>query len=228
MPLTKEQIDEALQSDAAKQAIQASVEKQLEALKNKNDELLGKLRGEKDKRSDLEKRLDAIEADKIKAQETAAAKTGDIEKLRETLEGKYSKQLEALTAEKERLNKQLNSHVLGEGLTQSLVKSKVSPHLMDAAKALINTSHKAEVIEVDGKIQARIDGVPVSDFVTSWSQSDTGKHFVVADGNSGGGSNGANGRGDAAAGKTVKRDAFEQMTASQRAETFKSGATIID
>lgn len=229
--MTEDEIKKALKSDEAKAAIAAAIEDATKGLKDKNAELLASLKKEKDEKSDVLKRLDAIEADKTKAETEAAEKSGDIAKLREQMESQHKKEIEAKDEQIGKLNGQLNSHVIGEGLTQALVKAKVPPHFLDGAKALIQAQYKGEVGEIDGKPFAKFDGKAVEEFVTGWSQSDAGKHFVSADGNSGGGSNGADGSGKAGNGANVKqmaRSEFEQLSPSEKVKVSGEGVKLVD
>lgn len=198
MSVTPEQVKEFLQSAEAKAAIEAAVDEAVKSLKSKNQELLGKIHEMKDK-------VKTLEAEKDEAETKAAEKSGDVNKVREQIENKFKKEIETRDSTIAKLSGQLETHVIGEGLTQALVKAKVSPALMDAAKALIKLNYKGEVGDNDGKPFAKFDGKAVDEFVTAWAQSDAGKHFVSADNNSGGGSNGANGNGKANAANSTKR-----------------------
>jgi hypothetical protein len=225
MSLTKERLDEALKSDAIKAVIKSAVDDEVKGLKEKRDELLGSVRELKDK-------LSAIESEKAEAEEKAAANSGDIEKIKQQLETKHQKEIEKLNATVVKLNGQLETHVIGEGLTQALVKSKVAPGLMEAAKALIKQTYKGEVGDNDGKPFAKFDGKSVDEFVTVWVQSEHGKHFVSAQNNSGGGANGANGNGKAGTGNTTKktmtRAEFDALPAMEKVKVSKDGVALVD
>jgi len=214
----------------ADELIKSHTEKEVSGLKAKNEELLGSIKKSKEDQTALEKRIGSIEADKLKAEEDAVNKSGDVDKIREQLETRHKKEVDALKATNEKLDGQLNTHVIGEGLTAALIKAKVSPGLMPAAKALINSSFKGEVGDNDGSPFAKFDGQAVGDFVTSWAQTESGKHFVTADSNSGGGSNGANGSGKASDGnkKTMTRSEFNELPAVGRMNASKEGVTLTD
>lgn len=202
---------------------------EVSGLKNKNEELLGSIRALKDEKNDITKRLDAIENEKRKAEEDAAAKSGDVDKIRQQLEERHKRELDKLTGERDKLKGQLDSHVIGEGLTQALVKANVSAPLMDAAKALIKSNFKGEVGDNDGKPFAKFDGKAVDEFVTDWAQSDSGKHFVSANANNGGGSNGANGNGKADADvKTMSRSEFEGLSPMDKSKLSREGVSLTD
>jgi hypothetical protein len=100
---------------------------------------------------------------------------------------------------------------------------------MDAAIELIKARYEAEVAVNDGKPFAKIDGKPVNEFMSDWAQSETGKHFVRADVNSGGGSNGANGKGEAGSGQeTITRSDFDALNPVAKAEAMKAGKRVVD
>ncbi len=225
MALTKEQIKEALESEEGKAAISAAIDGEVKGLKTKNSELLGSMKEIKDELKDLKEA-------KEKAEEEAANKSGNVEEVRKTLEAKHAKEIEKLTGENSKLKGQLETHVIGEGLTQALVKAKVQPALMDAAKALIKSSFKGEVGDNDGKPFAKFDGKTVEEFVTSWSQSEAGKHFVAADNNQGGGSNGANRSGkagnDGNGKKTMTRAEFDALSPVDKVKTSTEGVQLTD
>lgn len=230
MPITKEELLEALKTDDGKAVLGELIEKEVSGLKKKRDELLADLRKEKDDKKEINDRLEALEKEKEKIEEEKLAKSGDLEKIKKTLEEKHAKEVKDLTetiAKKEGL---LKTHVIGEGLTAALVKAKVSPNLMKAAKALITSEFQGEIGDNDGKPFAKFDGKAVDEFVTEWAQTDAGKHFVTADGNSGGGSNGANGSGKAGNGgkKTMTRSDFDALDPISQAKEGKAGTVIID
>jgi hypothetical protein len=59
---------------------------------------------------------------------------------------------------------------------------------MDAAKALLKGQ---AIIKADnGEYQALIGDKPITDAIKEWASGEQGKHFVLADSNSGGGAGG--------------------------------------
>ncbi|MHB1371989.1 MAG: hypothetical protein ACYCW7_17580, partial [Pseudomonadaceae bacterium] len=120
----------------------------------------------------------------------------------------------------------LQKHLIDAGLTDALAKAGVQPAMMDAVKALHQS--KASINAKDGAYEALIDGKPLAEFVTTWAQSDQGKHFVAAPANSGGGAHGGGGKGS---GKTMTRAEFDQKTAagdSSLAGFFRDGGTLTE
>lgn len=187
------ELKEALESDEGKKLLDGIIEENTKGLKAKNDELLGSLKSEKEKRQELEaQNAEEAEARK-KAEEEAALKSGDVEKITSTLKEKHQKEMDAKDAKLAEKDSQLHKVLIDEGLSSSLTKAGVAPQHLDVVKAYIKTNHKAEV----GENGAVIDGKSLSEFVTEWAQGDQGKHYVAAPNNSGAGANGQNGGGKA-------------------------------
>lgn len=220
MSLTEEQIKEALESKEGKAAIDAAVEAAKKGLQSKNAELLSEVK-------DIKKKLNELEEAKENAEKEAATKGGNVE----ALEKAHKKELEKRDNEIQKLSGQLTKNVLGKGLTEALVKANVSPDYMEAAVALINTKFKGEVGDNDGVPFAKFDGRAVEEFVTGWAQSDEGKRFVTAAANSGGGSNGANGKGRAGTEngkKTMTRGDFENLSPAEKSKFSVEGGQLTD
>lgn len=202
-----EALKEALKSDEAKAVLAEITEEATKGLKAKNDELLAKLKKAGEEKSEAEKKAEEIEAEKKAAEEEAALKSGDVEKIKQQLEEKHKKELDALKQEKATTDTRLHDVLVNDGLTTALTKAGVNnPSYLDAAKALIKSSHKAEI----GESGAMLDGAPLQEFVTTWTQGENGKHFVSAANNSGGGSNGANGGGQASGAKKADMSVKEK------------------
>lgn len=222
--------------EEANTLINEHVESEVAGLKNKNSELLGDLKKQKKATEDLTARMEKLEEEKEAIENEKANKSGDIEKITKQLEAKHAKEVAKLTdqlkekdAEVATKNKLLNTHVIGEGLTAALVKAKVKPEFMAAAKAVIQAEIQAEVVDEDGKPVAKFGGKAVDEFVTGWAQTDAGKHFVAADSNSGGGSNGANGSGKASTtGKTMKKSEFDALPYVEKSKVSVEGVTLVE
>ena len=122
-------------NDAGNGGDDEAVAKATAGLKAKNDELLGKLKAQKDELSTLKAQFDEIQAARETAEAEKAEKEGDFAKLREQLEARHAKDIEKLTASLE-AEKGVNHKLLVEnGLSAALTKANVKPEYMDAAKA---------------------------------------------------------------------------------------------
>jgi hypothetical protein len=222
--------------EEANALINEHVESEVKGLKDKNTELLGSLKKLKEENKTFNDRLEKLEDEKEAIEAEKNSKSGDIKKITEDLEKKHKKEMEKLTIQLNEKDgeitaktKLLNTHVVGEGLTAALVKAKVKPEFMAAAKAVIQAETQAEVVDENGKPIAKFNGKAVEEFVTGWAQTDAGKHFVAADSNSGGGSNGANGSGKASTNtKTMKHSEFNAMSYGERSKASIEGVTLVE
>lgn len=203
---------------ADKAALAAAVEEATAPLLAKNRELLGEVKTLKVKAKGAE--IDPGEHAELQQQvQDLTEKLGKAEKASKS-------EIEKLTKSLNEKDGALNKHLVDAGLTAALVKAGVQAPMMDAVKALLQgkTSIKAE----NGVYEALIDGKPLAEAVTTWAQSDQGKHFVTAPQNSGGGSQGGGGKGAA---KTMTRAEFDQKTAAadpSLAGFFKEGGTLVE
>lgn len=222
--------------DEANALINEHVESEVKGLKDKNTELLGSLKKLKEENKTFNDRLEKLEEEKEAIEAEKNNKSGDIKKITEDLEKKHKKEIEKLTgqiSEKDGLltakDKLLNTHIVGEGLTAALVKAKVKPEFMAAAKAVIQAEHAGEVVDENGKPVAKFNGKAVEEFVTGWAQTDAGKHFVAADSNSGGGSNGTNGSGKASTTKkTMPKSEFDALPYGEKSKVSLEGVTLVE
>ena len=209
--------------------LKAAIEKETEGLKAKRDELLESNRKLKDEQKKTNERLQALEDSAEEAERVKAEKEGDVKTAVEQAEKKLQKELEKRDQALKQKEQHLQQVLVDQGLTEELTKAGVAPHYIKAAKALLKQEHSIEISEQDGSPVAMMDGVPFSDGVPAWSQSDEGKHYVAADLNSGGGAQGAKGGGQADTGKQATRDQVDQMSQAERAEFFlKSGGKIAE
>lgn len=196
---------------------------------DKLDEILGK-------NESLEASVNGLKSDLVKLK--AKAKGADIDpeehanlqaqvaELTSKLEneGKASKkELEKLTNLIKEKDGALTTHLLDAGLTDALVKSKVKPELMDAAKALLG---KQAVIKNDnGQYQAVVGDKALGDYIKEWVASDSGKHFVSPDSNSGGGASGGD---KGSQSKVISRTDWDSKSHAERANLAKEGFKVTD
>lgn len=173
-------------TEEGKAELQKLIDKETEGLKKKNSELIDTTKKLKDEMKGFQEKLDAIEADKAKALEEAAAKSGDVEAIKKQLEDKYGKEIDTLKKTLGEKDGLLNQHLIDGGLAASLAKAGVKPDLSEAAMLMLK-SKKPEI--VDGK--AVIEGKPLEAFTTEWLNSEAGQPFKAAPGNSGGGAQGS-------------------------------------
>ena len=185
-------------------AVQAAVDAALEAERERHE---GEIEGLKNKNKDLLERLRKARTGE------GGADTGEIERLERELEetsGKLrtaeadlretKRQLTRVEGERDTANKTLETEsafsrnmLVENGLTAALVEAKVDPDLMEAAKALLG---KGATVKVDGDSRTAVVGdKPLGEFIKEWAASDQAKRFILAPANGGGGANNANASG---------------------------------
>lgn len=184
-------------------AIEAAVEKAVEPLTAKRDELLGEVRKLR------------------KGQQVDPEEVERIERERDTLKEeliKAQRELKAANTAAERATKDLQTEqsqtqrlLVDTGLNDALAKAGVTnPGYLKAVKSMLAAQAKVEV-EGDARV-VKIDGKALPDYVKEWSASDDGKHFVAAPGNSGGGSGGGGGN---------SAKAFKDLSETERTELYR-------
>lgn len=216
-PADKKIVDDAVAAALADAA--ETHEADIAGLKTKNTKLIADLKAAKagnggDDNSAEVERLEGELANTKKALQTA-------EKTLKTT----NTQLEAITGERDGLNKDLSETLVGQGLTDALVGVNVDKKFLPAVKSLLAPQVKLE-IGADGKRQALVGTKPLGDFVKEWSLGDEGKPYISAGGNSGGGAGGS--QGGQGTGKTTNRAGFEAMSQTERMEFSTSGGTVTD
>lgn len=189
-------------------------ETEITGLKNKNKELIGKLK----------------EADKVDPAKIAELEF-EIETNKKALV-KAEKQLEQTHAKLSEANDKLTNEtgftqslLIDNGLSGELAKANVAPQFLDAVKALLKPQVSVK-IEGDNR-KAVVGDKDLGAYIAEWSQGDSGKHYVAASNNSGGNSNGGTKPVNPNA-KTITRTAFDAMPTVEHSAFFASGGTITD
>jgi alanyl-tRNA synthetase len=166
---------------------------------DKLDELLASIEAmqesQKGLKADLAKAKAKAKGAEIDPEEHAALQT-KVEELSNELSkatGNSKKEIDKLTAQLQEKDGALNTYLIEAGLTDALAKAGVKPEFMDASKALLKA--QAVIKAENGQYQALIGEKPLADAIKEWAVSETGKHFVAAPANSGGGSQGGGGNG---------------------------------
>src|SRR5690625_1118217 len=107
----------------------AELEKRLDALARKNEELLSEVKAEREKRREAETaRQEAEEAARAKEEE-AATKAGDIDALKQQFEARHARELEKLTQRAQEAESQLHKLVIDGGIRDALAKAEIAPQL---------------------------------------------------------------------------------------------------
>lgn len=136
-----------------------------------------------------------------------------------------TKQIETLTKQLSEKEGAVSKYLIDSQLSDSLAKVGVKPEFMEAAKSLLKgqTTVKTD----NGEYQALIGDKGIFDFVKEWSAGDSGKHFVQAPANSGGGAGGDGGSGSGGA-KQMTRAQFDAADVKTKSEFSKAGGKITD
>lgn len=196
-------------------------EESIAGLKQKNSELLGKLKkkstGEDDKVTQLEEKIDELN-------EQLSKVTRDSEKTKKALE----KERDEAKTRAENEEKAVSRLVLDNGLTEALTASGVRKELLPAARALLkeqgNLSVKSEgearkavaKLVADGK-EEELD---LSEYITKhFAGTEAGKAFLNPSGNSG-----AGGVLNPNTGGTTKK--WSDMSLKERTELHKTNPTL--
>jgi len=167
-----------------KDAITAAVEEAVTGLKDKNRELVGKL-----KKASAGSEIDPADVERLETErDTLKAQLGEAQKSLKTVTKQAEEAGKALDSERGFVSSLLVDNGLTAALTEVGVKN---PAHLKAAAALLKASAKVEVAADDtGARRALVDGKPLADFVKGWAAGDDGKAFVAAPANSGGGAAG--------------------------------------
>jgi len=200
--------DDITQTDEFVAALKEAVESEVEGLKGKNKELLGKGRKLKKELDDLADQFDGVDADKFrtlvaateKAEKDKATKDGDWDVIREKLEAKHVKELEPLTSRNSLLESALRKHLIQDQLSAAITNAGVLEQYRPAVLALLRGRGPA-MSEDGGTFKAVIpddvgDPISLPDFVTAWSKSDEAAPFMPSEGTSGGGASPSKGGSD--------------------------------
>lgn len=197
------------------QAALAETNKRVEALSAKNEELLGEVKTERQKRREAEEaRAQADEEARAKAEEAAKA-SGNAEEIQRTIEARYKAQMEKAQREAQDATAQLNRYVIDGSIRDALAQAEIAATFGKAAALLFKDGRNIEV--KDG--QAFVDGVPIADAVKEWAAAD-GAAFKAAGQATGGGAPG----GGKSGGKTLAEMTQDERMklASENPEQFRA------
>lgn len=203
-----------------KKIVDAAVEESTEGLKKKNTELLNELKEARKGKQVDPAELERIESKLEEVQGQLAEANKQNKKLQTDLE-KANKTVEVETG--------ITKNLLADnGLTEALVKAKIAAPFLPAVKALLLPKI---TIKVDGETRKALVGDKELDaFVTEWAGTDEGKHYVGAPVNGGGGSGGS-GNPNPNTGKTMTRQAYEEMISKDplaSSKFFKEGGKLVE
>lgn len=214
--------DKAILDKAVKDALeaqQAEHEADIEGLKDKNKDLLAKLRKARTEGgSETAGEVERLETELSEVQGKLRKAESDLRQTRrelDTANADLGTTRQTLQTEQETSRNEFVQNRLTAELTTANVGSQF---LEDVTASL---SRQVTVKEVDGKRQAFVGDKPLGEFVKEWAQGDRGKHYVTAPANGGGG---ANPPGNPQGG--AKK--LYEMTEVERAEAYRANPTDFD
>jgi chromosome segregation ATPase len=175
--------DKKLLDKAVKDALSGAIEEATEGLKNKNSELLAKIK-KLQKNAEIDPEDHAALQRELEETQTALTKVQKDLKAVQKLADDSKKALEGETGFTQKL-------LIENGLKSALIENKVKPEYIKAVIAMLQPQ---ATVKIDGeKRVAMIGDKELKDHVPEFLKSDEGKHFVSAANNQGGGSPGGGG-----------------------------------
>lgn len=188
-----EKLKEFLKTDDGKAFISEYTEDEVKGLKAKNEKLLATNKKLKEEKEEVETKLSEIDLERDDADNDKIKKSGDLEALEKRLVARFEKEKKDLLDKNSVYNEIINKKTVEDGLTNALIANNVAKQHIPAVKALLKSSAKIETVIEDGDSVARIDGKDLNEYVKDWALGDTGKIYIAADLNNGGGAQGSNG-----------------------------------
>ncbi len=205
-----------LNAPEVQEAIKKAAEEATSGLISKRDELLAEV-----------KKL-------RKNQEIKPEQLEELENQVETYKAKWNeadKQAKAIAQEADKVKKlyeaesgYTNNLLVENGLNEALVKEGIAKQFLPAVKSML----KGQVqVKIEGNERKAVIGEKaLSEYVSEWSKSEEGKHFIAAPANSGGGSNGGGNAGGNV--KTMPRSQFDGISSAEKASFLKDGGKLTE
>jgi DNA gyrase/topoisomerase IV subunit A len=216
-PADKAILDAAVKAE--RERLEAEHEDAIEGLKNKNTELLGRIRKLRETGgSENTGELDRLENELTETQGKLRKAEGDLRTVKrelETANTELGTTRQSLQTEQETSRNEF----VQNRLTSELTAANVGTQFLEDVTASL--SRQVTVKDVDGKRQAFVGDKSLGDFIKEWSQGDKGKHYVTAPANGGGG---ANPPGNPQGG--AKK--LYEMTEMERSEAYRANPTDFD
>ena len=207
-----------INSPEVKEALEKLVAEQTSGLISKRDELLAEVKKLRKNQEIKPEQLEALELEVDSYKE----KLSEAQKLAKSATAEWEKAKKALEQESGFTTKLL----VDNGLQAELIKAGVTnPAHLKAVKSMLSNQVQIKVEGDDRK--AVIGDKGLSDYVTEWSKSDEGKHFVSAPQNSGGGSTGG-GNANGGGAKTMPRSQFDKISSAEKSSFLKDGGKLTD
>jgi hypothetical protein len=227
MAITEEEFKEFIQDennkglfDEVARAYGYKTEDDIQGLKNKNYELLGKLKTIKTEKEEVQKQLDNID---INGYNDYVSKSSSGKDKSDKSDRELTRIKEALKEKEESykaLERDLNDNLISSSLSKVFDQIKVDPK----HKELLSSAYKGKaIVEVDGKERQVVIqngdglGLPAKEYFQKWAESDQGKEYLIKPDNSG-----ANSRGFSQGGsRTMKKAEFDKLPPAEKVQMAK-------
>lgn len=151
---------------------------------DKNSELLAKQSKLRETNTESLSELEKLQQFKQNADIKTAEDAENWKETKELMQTQHNEELDKQKNEKGALSTQLEKLLITDGLSKALDGVNINPSLKAGAEAILREG----ITITDGKAVAGEKSL--SDHVTDWSKTDTGKSFCLAKKNSGGGAEG--------------------------------------
>ena len=204
------------------EALEASFNEEREALKRKNDELIGEKRKVQERVKEYEESDSARKMREMEAELESLKKGGNTDELQAAYEKRladaqaaHDERLKELEQARKEAESRANSMIAERDLSEAVAKANIAPGLVEAFTALVKVKG-LEVNTQGDSPYAMIEGRKVGDWISDYAKSDAGKAFVKAPGNGGGGGS----EPDPSAKPAGKK--WDDMTISEQNEYYKS------
>lgn len=182
---------------AAIEQMKADHEAEKASILKKNKELVEREKAAKAAADEAQEARDEATAE-------AAAKSGDIETVKASLERKHASELKKLTDQNTKLTENLSVVLIDNEISKAISTAGVVPEMVPLVSAYLKTGAKME-----NGVAVAATGEPLPAFISTYFESPAARAVVAAPANSGGG----------AQGSTVK--ATEWTKAPETAEEFQ-------
>jgi len=175
----------------------------------------------------LKKRLDEIDEDGYIAYKNKRDSSGDDSERLKREYAKIQKDYSEVLKKSEQLESEYNNTLRDNVLSEALESAGFKTHKTILKQAL---QAKAKVIQEDGKRLLLIDdgdglGLPAQEYIKKFAESEQGKQYLDKPVNGGSGSTGFSGTGS---GKTMKLQAFKQLSPQERSSFMKDGGKLTE
>lgn len=187
------------------------------------------LQKERETRRDAEKKLErfALLPDDFNIDEYNALKDQGGGKIEEKLAEQAKRLNDQFAKERDNLKKDLeakdnlvNKHVKEAALERGLAEINVGKQFAPAVRSMFK-----EQMTINGE-DVYLNDRPVKDFLTEWSKSDEGKHFVTAPNNSGGGTDKTGSKENNDNSKSMSRAEFRELSPAEQSKFSKEGGSL--